>query len=293
MKFGIPFSPMLLKEVEKPFDNENFLYEMKFDGYRATIHVNQNSINIFSRNKRNITSLYPELINIKNSIKEDCIFDGEIVLFKKNRPNFMKLQERSHLKEKIKIEKVSMESPVCFIVFDILYKKKDLTNKTLLERKKILETIPDSEYMIKTKYILKEGKKLFKKIQKNNLEGIVAKRIKSIYMPNLRTDDWIKIKNIKDEVFLIGGFINDSKLPTIRLVLGEYRNNQFCFVGKVTVGKKNPIFKKLQRQEQKKETPFFDLDEKEIIYLNPKIKVEVSYLERTKNNHLRHPEFKR
>ncbi len=293
MKFKIPFFPMLLKEIEVPFDDEKFLYEIKFDGLRAIIHVGKNTFHIYNRHKKEITELYPELIHIKEGIKEDCILDGEIVLFDKNLPSFSKLQERSHLKDKNKIQHYSEHYPVCFMAFDCLYKEKDLTNKTLLERKQILNTIKDNNYLIKTKYILKEGKKLFKKIQKMHLEGIVAKKIDSVYLINTRSEDWIKIKNWKQETFLIGGYVDEKEKAIITLFLGEYRNQKFYFVGKVIAGKKQEIYNKIKKEQIKKTTPFCDFEDKEINYLKPKLSCEIAYIERTKNNHLRQPIFKK
>ena len=85
---------MLLDEIEYPFNSPDYLFELKFDGLRATIHVGPNTLIIYSRRGVNITHLYPELIAIKSLVKENMIFDGEIVLFDKDKPNFSKLQER-------------------------------------------------------------------------------------------------------------------------------------------------------------------------------------------------------
>ncbi|MDE5888963.1 MAG: DNA ligase, partial [Bacilli bacterium] len=233
MKFGEYFKPMLLTEVDKPFDDEEYLYELKFDGIRATIHVSPSTFIIYNRNGYDITYLYPELKNIKKLVKDKCIFDGEIVAFDNTSPSFSKLQQRSHIKDKTKIASYSENEPVCFVVFDCIYKNQDITKKPLIERKKVLEKFKDNDYFIKTQYTLKEGTKLFKKVKKASLEGIVAKKINSEYELNTRTRNWLKIKNFKDEEFYIGGYI-DTKAKT-SLLLGEYRKNKFCYVGKVSI----------------------------------------------------------
>lgn len=293
MNFGHPFLPMLLTEIEKPFDDENYLYEIKFDGIRATIHVEKDKINIYSRHKKDITNIYPELINIKNTVSDNYILDGEIIILENGIPSFTKLEQRSHLKDLSKIKHASLNNPVCFIAFDCLYQNKDLANKPLIERKKALETIPDSDYLIKAKYILKEGKKLFSKIKKLKLEGIVAKNINSTYKTNCRTKNWLKIKNIKDSTFYIGGYKDEKDLSMVRLFLGEYQDNKFHFVGKVMVGKKQSIYNKLFTIKKLNKSPFVDFQEKNINYISPILTCEISFLERTKNNHLRHPVFKR
>lgn len=291
MKFNQFFAPMLLTQIEKPFDDEQFLFELKFDGIRATIHVSPNKFIIYNRNGYDITYLYPELKEIQNIVKEKCIFDGEIVSFDKTAPSFSKLQHRSHTKDKEKIAYFAENEPVCFIVFDCIYKNKSLTNLPLIERKKILSNFKDTDYFIKTQYTLKEGIKLFKKVKKANLEGIVAKKIDSKYEINTRTHNWIKIKNFKDEEFYIGGYLETK--AKVSLLLGEYRDNNFHFVGKVSITRTRDIYNKIKKMKNLKSSPFYEYQEKDAIYITPKLKCEVTYLERTKDNNLRQPVFKR
>lgn len=284
---------MLLEEIEHPFDSDDFLYELKFDGARATIHVGPKVFKIYGRRGTDLTNLYPELKQIQKLVTDHMIFDGEIVLFQNGKPSFSKLQERSHLKDKKKIKYFSENFPVCFIAFDILYKNKTLINFSLLERKKILEKCQENDYFIKTKYIIKEGKKLFKQIKKIDLEGIVAKKIDSIYEINTRSKNWLKIKNWHDETFFIGGYQNELRQPMIKLYLGEYKENRFQFVGKVMASKKQEIYKKIINEKIKKISPFDNFKEEEVIYVTPKLTCEISYLERTEQNHLRQAIFKR
>lgn len=293
MKFNEFFPPMLLHEVEESFDSPDFLYELKFDGIRATIHVGPSTFTIFNRRGNEITHSYPELKNIQKLVKENTIFDGEIVLLEKGKPSFAKLQERSHLKEQKKIEYYAKNHPVCFIAFDLLYQEKDLTKNPLLERKKVLNKIPDNDYFVKSLYVLKEGNKLFQKVKEKDLEGIVAKKIDSTYEIGIRTKDWIKIKNIKQETFYVGGYQEEENKPMVRLFLGEYQKNNFTFVGKVMVGKKSKFYKKLIEAERKRTSPFWNFKEPKIKYIIPTLTCEVAYLERTENNHLRQPVFKK
>ena len=93
-----PLKPMLLKEVDKPFNDKDYIYEIKLDGIRGIVYVNKTTINIYSRNGKEITHLYPELENIKEIVSKNTIFDGEIVLFENNKPSFSKLLERNNTK---------------------------------------------------------------------------------------------------------------------------------------------------------------------------------------------------
>ncbi len=292
MEFGKFFPPMLLEEEKEPFDSEEFLYELKFDGIRATIHVGTTFFKIFSRRGVDITEIYPELKSIQKLVTENTIFDGEIVLFDSGKPSFTKLQERSHAKNKKKISFLAEENPVCFMAFDVVYKNKSLVDCTLLKRKEILMKHKENNAFIKVNYILKEGKKLFQKIQKIELEGIVAKKIESTYQINTRSRNWIKIKNWQEEIFFIGGYTVEEKEPMIKLFLGEYKNNKLYFVGKVMASKKNPIFKKIVKEKIKKTSSFCNFEE-EINYIKPKLTCDVSYIERTKTNHLRQAVFKK
>lgn len=275
---------MLLYEKDIPFDNKNYLYELKFDGFRATVHVSPTYLKIYSRNGTDLTKLYPELQSLKTITKENTIFDGEIIAFDEDKPSFHILGKRSRVKSSSQILKYSKDYPVVFIAFDCLYKGKNLIDKPLLERKKILETFKDTNQFIKTKYILENGTNLFKKVKKMNLEGIVAKKIDSIYTPDSRTKDWIKIKNYKTESFVIGGYVKTN--CKYSLLLGEYRGKYLYYVGKVSVNKL-PDFRQI------KSSPFYNLNDEKIIYVKPSFKCAVSYIERTPNNNLREPVFKR
>lgn len=289
MKFGKFFKPMLLTEVEKPFDDENYIFELKFDGIRAIIHVGPKMFKIYSRNGIDITKIYPELKNIQNLVSKNTILDGEIVSFKDGKPSFSLLQKRNHLKKKKEIEVSSVLNPVCFIAFDCLYENKDLTKLPLLERKKILNNIEDTDNFIKTIYLEKNGKKLFKRVKKQSLEGIVAKKKNSTYTIDFRTDDWIKIKNLQKKAFYIGGYSLNKVNAT--LYLGEYKGNNFSYVGKVSISKTNPFFKKLSTLPKIDASPFKNKTMEETVYVNPTLSCEVKYLERTENGSLRQPIF--
>ena len=282
------FTPMLLKEIDKPFNSKKYYYELKYDGYRALIFVNKNEIYIQSRNKNDITFLYPELSNIKKIINKNVIFDGEIVIFENNKPSFNKISKRSKLKNKNIIKKESINNPVIFIAFDILYENKDLTNLPLIERKKILGKYQDTDFFIKSKVYLNNGIKLYNFVKKNNLEGIVIKDINGLYHINKRTSDFIKVKNIKSDNFFIAGYINNNKY-TSSLVLCEKYNNDYIYVGKVLISKKNNIYKKILNIKKCKN--YLKIENNDITFIKPILSCKINYLERTKNGHLRHPKL--
>ncbi len=280
------FQPMLLDEIEKPFDSDDYIFEMKYDGIRCLLYASNDGVKLFNRHEIEITNLYPELQDIKT--KKDVIFDGEIICMDDNLPSFSKLQKRAHLKDLKKINLQKENNPVIFICFDIIYENKDLTSLPLLKRKELLSKYADTDFFIKTKYIKTDGIKLFKTIKKNNIEGIVAKKIDSKYLINTRSKDWIKIKNFREETFIIGGYTFKEESFVFSVALGEYINKKFVFVGKVFISKKNKLFNDLKKSKKEKSN-FENFDNDEYIFVNPTIEIKVKYIERTKNNNLRQP----
>lgn len=283
------WSPMLLKEIEKPFNSKDYLFEIKFDGTRAVIYANKDQVIIKNRHQKDITNLYPELQEIKKIVDRNTIFDGEIVSFQNGLPSFQRLQERSHQKDRKKIAYQAVHNPVIFVCFDLLYHQKDLMNNPLRERKEKLKKFQENDVFIKAKYIDEYGKELFEEIRKNKLEGIVAKKKDSVYEIDQRSENWIKIKNWKQESFWIIGYIEKEKNTTISLVLAEKKNQAYKYVGKVTMAKKNKLYMKIKNQNI---IPNFVSENiSQANFIEPKYKCKIEYMERTKKGHLRQPIF--
>lgn len=282
---------MLLHEIFKPFNSKDYIFEIKFDGIRALIYIDNEKIIIKSRNNVILNDTYPELLNIKHISKDVCIFDGEIVLFDKDKPNFSKLQERTRLKNKYRIKEMSLNNPVTFVCFDILYKGKDLTFLNLLVRKNILSKFKDTDNFIKTKYFEEKGKKLFELIKKEELEGIIAKNKDSKYYYGFRSKEWIKIKNFKEEEFFVGGFIKIKSENVVSALLCEKIKDKYYFVGKVLFSHKNKEYEEVIHSKIVKN--YLGNCDEEAIFIKPKYKLKINYMERTKNNMLRQPFIKK
>lgn len=280
--------PMLLSEENNPFNDKNYIYEIKFDGIRSIIYVNKNEIIIESRNGKILNDYLPELLNIKNIVNKDCIFDGEIVLMEEDMPSFSKLQERIRIKNINKINFYKENYPVTFVCFDILYENKDLKDLELIKRKNILDKYKDTDFFVKSR-LYSDGIKLFNIVKKNNLEGIVAKLKTSKYYSNKRTKEWIKIKNSKEDKFYICGYKEKEYVASI--LLGEKIGNKLNFISKVVLGKNTREYN-LIKQCKKIKNNFIDFEENDYTYIEPTYKCIITYREKTKNNHLRHPLFK-
>ncbi|MCS7134351.1 MAG: hypothetical protein NZ889_00630 [Candidatus Pacearchaeota archaeon] len=203
------YKPMLAEIGDKHILNSNeYIFEPKLDGTRVLIYKNEKEIKLINRRGKNIISRYPELKNIhKNLMARKCVLDAElIILDKKGKPNFNFLQQREQLKNKTLIEIRSKELPATLFVFDILeLNGVSLIKKTVKERKKILEgIIKNSPFIVLCPYA-KDGKKLWRKIKKERLEGVIAKKINSTYEQK-RSFSWLKIKNFKTTDAVVIGF---------------------------------------------------------------------------------------
>ena len=283
------WKPMLLGERFDAFDSGEYLYEIKFDGIRAVIFATPQKIIIYNRHTKDITYLYPELDKIKDLVKGKMIFDGEIVMMENGKPSFSKLQKRAHLKGKNKIYLQSKENPVVFVGFDLLYWNKNLINLPLTKRKEKLNLCDENDVFMKVKSYDTYGKNLFLQVAKFGLEGIVAKKKESRYLINERSENWLKIKNTQEDFFYIGGYQKKQSDYIVSILLGEYHQDNFIYVGKAILGKQSKLFNRLKELKKKKNSPFTNFDDSSIFYVTPYIKCKVKYLEKTTNNQLRHP----
>ena len=202
--------PMLATMVDKPFDDDNWLYEIKWDGYRAVVFLDGNSVRLVSRNQNDLTAAYPELREIVGHIKaSSAILDGEIVAVDdEGRPSFSLMQQRTGVGEGgRRIRRTRDDIPVVYYAFDLLYLDGyDLMQADLEARKHLLASIlmPHDVFRYSDHYIGR-GTALFEAAAQRGLEGIVAKRRRSHYEQK-RTRDWLKIKIVKRQECVIGGY---------------------------------------------------------------------------------------
>lgn len=230
--------PMLIGQEGEPFDNDNYIYELKWDGERCIAYLNPDGESEL-RNKRNVKMLpkVPELREIWRQGTSKCILDGELMILKDGKPDFFEIQRRSLTTNKFKIELSSKKYPATFVAFDILYyKDRDVTDLPLEERKNLLQkSFSESERLVLSRYVENNGITFYQLAEQQELEGIVAKRKDSIYIQNKRTKDWIKIKRMMDEDFIICGYIYKQN-NMVSLVLGKFQESIIIYQGHVTMG---------------------------------------------------------
>lgn len=222
-------SPMLIAEQKEAFDNRDWIYELKMDGFRCLSYIEDGSVDF--RNKRNMEMLYkfPELREIWRNVHGKCILDGEIVVLKDGVPDFYTLQRRTILTDRFKIELEATRNPASYVVFDCLYyEEKELVWDPLIERKKLLpQLINEDPRIALSRYIEGRGIALYQIADEKELEGIVAKRKESIYYMGKRSKDWIKFKRMTDEDFITTGYIQKGKIFIVSYwgsikVMGSY-----------------------------------------------------------------------
>ncbi|MBU5306266.1 DNA ligase [Clostridioides mangenotii] len=229
--------PMLINEANEAFDSPDYIYELKLDGIRCIAYLDKDSTDI--RNKRDfkLLSKVPELSDIHKNIKSKCILDGELIVTKNGVPDFFEIQRRSLMSDPFKIQLAGKKYPASFIAYDILYLDgKLITDLTLLERKKMLaDIVVESDRIAVSRYIENKGITLYELAKQQNLEGIVAKEKNSKYYMDSRTKNWIKIKFLKDDDFIICGYLLKEK-GFVSLIIGKYKKDALVYKGHVTLG---------------------------------------------------------
>lgn len=284
--------PMLTTAVDKPFDSKDWLFELKLDGYRAVAEMKTQGLLLYSRNGLNLATRYPSIAAGLNKNKTPMVLDGEIVLLnEKGNPDFQKLQNYQE----------NTGYPLIYYVFDILsLKGKDLKDLPLLERKKILKrTLISSPVVRYCDHIENKGKDFFKAIKKGGLEGIIAKKKDSVYLPGVRTKQWLKIKHHKSQEAIIVGFTEPkgSRQHFGSILLAQYRNGKLQYIGHAGTGFTDKILKELMTQMKplvEKRLPFEENIKANgrVTWIKPQIVCEVAYSEITTGGMLRHPVYK-
>ncbi len=284
---------MLCKISEKPFDDEEWAFEIKWDGYRAIADIRNNNIRLYSRNGLDFSQKFKKVTNALTLQQHEMILDGEIVAYDdKGKPNFQWLQRIG-------------ENPnlaLIFQVFDLLWLNGHSTeNLSYLQRKELLKAALIENDTIKYHdHILEKGKDFFQAAKDMGLEGIVAKKIESLYKENIRSSEWLKIKIHQSEEAIICGFTQPkgSRKKFGSLILGKYLNDEMIFCGHTGTGfndkSLNEIFQKMESLIT--ENPAFKITPKtntKATWVKPELVAEIKFTELTKDHIYRHPVFLR
>lgn len=223
-------TPMAAVRVEKLPDGKEWLYELKWDGYRALLIKDGSEVQLRSRNDKDLTAMYPAVVAAarRQRIKQ-LVLDGEIVaLDEAGRPSFQALQHRSsHAKHQI-----------VFYVFDALYADgKDLTGTPLESRRARLPALVSTDSVMRlSRELPSTATEIVKAVRSAGLEGVIVKRRDSTYQPGERSSDWVKLKLDRQQEFVIGGYRSDGASGLDALLVGYYEGKELRFAGKVRAG---------------------------------------------------------
>jgi len=221
--------PMLATLTDHPFSSEDWLYEIKWDGYRAVAFIDNGNVRLVSRNQNDMTALYPELQKLPSYIEgEHIILDGEIVaLDEKGRSSFSLMQQRAGIRSGIKRTRSDSSVPVLYYAFDLLYLNGyNLMKVDLENRKELLQSMVTPSAILRySEHFVKEGVRLYEAAKEQGLEGIVAKRRHSCYEQK-RSREWLKMKITRRQECVIGGYTDPkgSREHFGSVVLGLYND---------------------------------------------------------------------
>jgi bifunctional non-homologous end joining protein LigD len=290
-KLSLFVEPMKAQLADRPaFDSQDWLFEIKWDGYRAIAEITKSARKLYSMNGLTFDKKFPPVFAALDSIKVDAIIDGEIVVFDaQGKPDFQLVQNY----------KGSDRYAIQYYVFDCIeLKGKSIAHLPLVERKeKLKKVLPDSNVIRYCDHVETQGKELFEKMKEMGLEGMIGKRKDSRYLPGQRSPNWLKFKNVKIGEAVIVGFTVPKKSRKFfgSLVLAVYEKQKLILIGNVGTGFSDESLKDLHGKLSKlvrKTSPLdVPIKEADITWVDPKLVCNIKYTEITADGGVRHPVF--
>jgi bifunctional non-homologous end joining protein LigD len=289
-----------------PRHDDRYGYEFKWDGVRAVVYVDGGRPRALSRNDNDVTASYPELRAMAESLgSTQVVLDGELVAFDADgKPSFGLLQSRMHVTSASQIRRLTQQTPVTFLAFDLLY----LDGRSLLDepyeaRRKALDGLGLAGLSWQTTpWFAGGGEAVLEASRQQSLEGIVAKRLDARYVPGRRSDTWLKLKNIRSQEVVIAGWKpgtgrRDGSFGS--LLLGVYDESGLTYVGHVGSGFNEGALRALSADlaalavdEVPFATPPPRADVKDAHWVEPSLVGEVGFSGWTGDGRLRHPTWR-
>ncbi|MGA7870577.1 MAG: DNA ligase D [Candidatus Binatus sp.] len=300
------FPLTLAKTVDESFDNDKWLFEIKYDGVRVLAIREGENTHLYARSGTDITNRYPEVVLALNSIALDrFVLDGEIVApDERGRPSFQLLQRRMHVNNARQIARLSLAVPVAYYVFDLLgFDRFDTRTLPLEERKRLLRELLHGEGPVRyCDHVIGRGRDFYAAISEHELEGVVAKLRAAPYR-GTRTGDWLKIKRPLTEHFVIGGYSDPDGTRTHfgALLLGQYDSaGALRYTDKVGTGFNQDTLRKIHTmlaERAQSASPFRKpaagepTPEKGAHFVRPELVCNVRFTEWTDSGGIRQPSF--
>lgn len=294
--------PMLATLVDKIPAEEGWIYEIKWDGYRALALCNEDKVDLISRNNKKFNDKFYPITSALQKLKLNAVLDGEIVVLQNTgATSFGSLQNwRSEA-----------DRELIYYVFDVLWLDGyNLMQIPLKKRRELIKQVVPLEGLIReSENIHAPAKDFLATAKALGLEGIMAKRENSFYIPGERSHDWLKIKALKRHEVVIGGYTKNKGSPKLfsALLVGIFENGALHYTGKIGTGFSDKMQKEMLAQFKPltiRNSPFSTVPDvnlpsrfrpapphAEVFWLSPKLVCEVSYTEITSDGVMRHPSF--
>lgn len=232
-----PVVPMEPRSYPRPFSSTEHAFQVKWDGVRIVAFVVAGRVRLQNRHLRDRTRQYPEMRVLGEMLGNGtAILDGEMVVLLGGRPSFPRILERDFASDDDRIRRLAKKLPVLYAVFDLLYLDgADLRRRKWKERQELLAAAVregDGVHLVES---FPDGEGLFAAVERHQLEGMVAKRLDSPYVPGKDSDYWLKVKRRQQGLFAIGGYtMSGKRLGAV--LLGAYRDGGFYYVGRASSG---------------------------------------------------------
>jgi bifunctional non-homologous end joining protein LigD len=283
--------PMLATPADEPFDDPDWLFELKWDGFRAIAEVKDERVRLYSRNQLSLEKRFVPIVDSLQHLGHKAVLDGEVVVLDADgKPSFQLLQQYNK----------TGKGMLVYEVFDLLHLDgRDLRRLPLLRRKDILaKLIHDLPNVRCCEHIAEHGAAFFQAVSEKGLEGIVAKDERSPYREGLRSPAWLKIKTSLRQEAVIGGFTEPkgSRAGLGSLLLGVYENSGLTYIGHAGTGFSEKSLADLRARLDgltQKTCPFTCKPKSNapVHWVKPTLVCEVSFAEWTDDGHMRHPVF--
>jgi bifunctional non-homologous end joining protein LigD len=295
--------PMLARSGALPPREEQFSFEVKWDGIRTVAFCDHGHVELQGRNFTDFTPRYPEVRELARELgARRLILDGEIVAFdSEGRPSFERLQSRMHLASDSAVRRRVKDTPVTYVIFDVLYLDGHSTFPLAYEqRREVLDALElEGPAWRAPAYHRGEGSALLAATRELGIEGIVAKRLDSTYLPGQRNSSWVKVKNVNEQDVVIGGWTpgEGGRARSLgALAVGVYDDGKLTYVGKVGTGFTEKTLALLQRELEplrRDGSPFEGRQPpKGTIFVEPRLVARVELREWTRSGTMRAPSFK-
>jgi bifunctional non-homologous end joining protein LigD len=283
--------PMLATPFPNPFDHPDWIFEVKWDGYRAIAEVEQGSVRPSSRNRLSLTERFRLIASSLSRLGHDAVLDGEVVVLDESgKAQFQLLQNRGR----------SRDGVLAYYCFDLLYLDgHDLRGLPLLRRKELLaRVIADLPHVRLSEHIRGQGTAFFAAAEKQGLEGVVAKLAESRYVAGQRSRAWLKIKTELRQHAVIGGYTIErgSRARLGALLLGIYVNGDLAYIGHTGTGFDGQALQDVRKRLEpllQEACPFKRRPKPNaaVRWVKPALVCEVSFSSWTRDGLMRHPVF--